>query len=43
MRSNGLRQAVQIHCEVITVGPTSPTCSTSADPHQGQVTRWSSG
>src|SRR5215207_10518441 len=39
IRSNGLLQAVQIHWEVITVGPTSPTRSTSSEPHHGQLTR----
>jgi hypothetical protein len=38
IRSNGLRQARQSHCEVISVGPTSPTRSTSLAPHHGQVT-----
>jgi len=30
IRSKGLLQAAQIHWEVITVGPTSPTRSTSS-------------
>jgi len=38
MRSNGVWQAPQIQEEVITVGPTMPTCSTWSESHQGQLT-----
>src|SRR5918992_6255109 len=39
IRSNGLAQAAQCHWDVMTVGPTSPTRSTSSEPHHGQITR----
>jgi len=39
IRSNGLAQAAQSHWDVMTVGPTSPTRSTSSEPHHGQLTR----
>lgn len=39
IRSNGLAQAAQSHWDVMTVGPTSPTRSTSSEPHHGQITR----
>ena len=39
IRSNGLAQAAQSQWDVMTVGPTSPTRSTSSEPHHGQITR----
>src|SRR4029453_6855842 len=39
LRSNGLAQAAQSHWDVMTVGPASPTRSTSSEPHHGQITR----
>ena len=41
IRSNrtGSRRRARSHWDVMTVGPTSPTRSTSAEPHHGQITR----